>query len=365
MPSESVPKPPSRRLKIGIDAHAIGQRATGNERFITGVLGELRGLCDHDFVLFFTSPEEAKEWALDGWETRLVPRNPLVRIGWSIPRDAAGERIDVLLVQYVASRRVKCPVVSVVHDVSFIEHPEWFSPIERLWMKRAIPATMEMAAAVITVSSFSRYEIIRTCGINPAKVHVAHDGVDPARGAGTAPASGVAPYFIYVGNLEPRKNVSTLLRAFAEFRKGHPDHRLVVVGHPKRGGRVSEQPGVEFAGYVPDDELASLTAGAVALCYPSFYEGFGLPPLEAMALGVPVIASDIPVMRELYEGAARLVPATDETAWTEAMSLLAADAGLRRELEVAGRERSAGFTWRKSAEAVLQALEQAALKQRD
>lgn len=359
MSSESAPKPPSRRLKIGVDAHAIGERATGNERFITGVLGELRGLCDHDFVLFFTSPQEAKEWALDGWETRLVPGNPLARIGWSIPRDTANEELDVLLVQYVASRRVKCPVVSVVHDVSFIEHPEWFSPIERLWMKRAIPATMEMSAAVITVSSFSRYEIIRTCGINPAKIHVAHNGVDPARGGDAAASPAVAPYFICVGNLEPRKNVPTLLRAFAGFRNDHPDHRLMVVGHPKRGGTASEQPGVEFAGYLPDDELAALTAGAIALCFPSLYEGFGLPPLEAMALGVPVIASDIPVIRELYSEAALLVPPTDRAAWSEAMSRLVSDAGLRSELSETGTARAADFTWRETAGAVLEALEDA------
>ena len=359
MSSESASEPQNRRLKIGIDAHAIGERATGNERFITGVLGQLREMCDHDFVLFFTSPEASEAWAQQGWETRLVPSNPVFRVGWSIPKLTREEALDVLLVQYVASRRVRCPVVAVVHDVSFMEHPEWFSGSERMWMKRAIPGTMAMATTVVTVSSFSRYEIIRTCGIPPEKIRIAYDGVDQEPRATSVGSSADSPYFLYLGNLEPRKNVATLLSAFADFRATHRDHRLLLAGHRKRGGTTIDREGVEYLGYVTEEQLPELVANAVALCYPSLYEGFGLPPLEAMSLGTPVIASDIPVMREIYSDAALLVPATDRSAWSEALTRVSSDTGLRSELSAAGRDRATNFTWRASARIVLGALEDA------
>ncbi len=371
----------SRTLRIGIDAHAVGERKTGNERFIANVARELRGICDHELILYFTDEAAAGAWQTGAWHTGerhtdgrtevrvLRPSSPFLRIPFSMPAAARRDRLDVLLVQYSASARIRCPVVTVVHDVSFAVHPESFTALERLWMPRTIPATMRRAAAVVTVSSFSRDEIRRVYGIPEARIVVAPNGVDPVFER-PAPASGQwePPYLLWVGNIEPRKNLGTVVRAFEILMRRHPEtaDRLLVVGTELRGGGDSvrreaaelERSGrIAFLGRIDDVELAGLLQRAIALVYPSVYEGFGLPVVEAMACGIPVLASDIPVMREVAGEAAALLPARDAEAWAEAMLEISTDGARRAHMSALGRERAASFTWRRTAEAVLGALE--------
>lgn len=346
----------NRRLRIGIDAHAIGERRTGNERFIANVLRELRDLCDHEFVLFFTSTRAAHEWA--GWHSRVIrPRSPWLRIPFSLPMAARRERLDVLLTQYTAPRWPGCPVVTVVHDVSFAEHPEFFTGVERLWMPRTIPATMRRAERVVTVSEFSKGEIQRIYGVPEAKIVVAPDGVDPVLVIESAP-NGSEPYFLFVGTTSPRKNLQTLLSAFASMRRRNPEvrERLKVVGPGEPG---QPQDGVEYLGYVDDPQLAGLLQHATALCFPSIYEGFGLPPLEAMAVGTRVLVSDIPAMREVCGEAASYLTPNDAEAWTGEMLRSATDLTLRTSSAEIGRKRASEFTWTRTARAVLSALEEA------
>jgi len=270
--------------------------------------------------------------------------------------------LDVMLVQYTAPRSPGCPVVSVVHDVSFAEHPEWFSPLERLWMPRTIPATIRRAARIVTVSEFSSSEIQRIYGVAPDRISVAHDGVDPIFTRLREPLE-APPYFLYVGNLEPRKNLKVLLSAFGDMRARHPQarERLLIAGSPRRGG-VAHSPdeGVRFLGRVDDEGLSALMQHATALCYPSLYEGFGLPPIEAMAAGTPALVSDIPVMRETVGDAAVLLPPTDAVAWADAMAKVAMEPGYRDSLGEQGKRRVANYTWTKTARIVLDALETAA-----
>jgi len=362
------------RLRIGIDAHVIGRRQTGNERFLANLVRSMREQTDHDLFLYFTEREAADAWAARRHPhttvRRMRPVNPFLRLPLSLPALALVDRLDVLLVHYNSPPLVSCPVVTIVHDVAFARFPRFYSLFERTWMPRTIPASMRKAVAVVTVSEFSRNEIISLYGILAEKVVVAHDGVDPIFSSGSsAPCPVEPPFFLTIGNLQPRKNVATLVRAFRNLIGAHPElpERLVVVGKPafesealyaeaedlRRSGRLI------FTGFAPESELVGLLQQATAFAYPSVYEGFGLPVLEAMATGTPTIASDIPVMHEVTEGAALLVPATDIDAWTEAL-LRARDPDLREDLRMRGKARAARFSWERSAATVLSTLERAA-----
>ena len=156
-------------LRIGIDAHAIGERKTGNERFVANLIPALRALCDHELVLYFTRPEAAAEWrGVPRTSVRLLrPSHPLARIPFTLPYRAARDRLDVLFVQYTTPPVLGCPVVTVVHDVAFGLFPHFFAPSERRWMRRTIPPSMRRASGVVTVSEFSKREIARVYGIAP------------------------------------------------------------------------------------------------------------------------------------------------------------------------------------------------------
>jgi glycosyltransferase involved in cell wall biosynthesis len=353
----------------------VGRRQTGNERVMANLMAAIRSVCHHELVLYFTDPSTATSWRSRGYPgttVRLVrPAHPLVRIPLALPYRAARDRLDVLLSHVNRPPLAPCPVVTLVHDVAFARFPGYFSTYERLYMNRTIPASIRRSDAVVAVSAFTRDEILSLFGVAPGKVSVARNGVDAVFLDPTPrPTPVEPPFFLAIGNLEPRKNLVTLLRAFRLVARDRPDvlERLVIVGQERL--RVEEvyreaeddrrQGRIVFTGYVSDRDLVGLLQGATAFAYPSVYEGFGLPPLEAMAAGTPVLAADIPVMREVAGSAARLLPPTDERVWARALAELAGDSGRRAAMVAAGRTHAAGFTWEASARAVLQVLERAA-----
>ena len=367
------PRRSSRRLRIGIDAHAIGARKTGNERFVANLIPALRRACRHDLVLLFTDRQAARDWqGRPGVEVRLIrPSSPFVRIPISLPWVSAREGLDVLLVQYHGPPVLGPPLVTVVHDVAFRVHREHFDRATRLYMNAVVPATVRRSARVVTVSDFSRREIVRTLGVPAGKVIVAPNGVDPAfSDPAPRPSPMDPPFFLAVGNLQPRKNLVTLIRGYREMRKRHPGvaERLVIVGQEwfeatalyREASDLLSSGHLAFTGYLPDDELIGLLQRATAFAFPSLYEGFGLPVVEAMAVGTPCLVSDIEVMREVAGDAALMLPPRDQDAWAEALARVAGAQPLRAGLIEKGKQRASGFTWDRSARAVLHALEEAA-----
>ncbi len=362
-------------LRIGIEAHVVGKRPSGNGRVVANLIRALLKVSNHTVVAYFTDPDVAASWRAEGLARLTVrvvrPSTPAVRIPVALPLWAARDRVDVFLAHDNCPPVAPCPVVTLVHDVAFARYPQYFTLLERLWMPRTIPASMRRSGAVVTVSEFTRSEIIDLYGISPEKIVVAHNGVGPefAEPSGREPPV-PPPFFVAVGNLQPRKNLSTLVRAFRRVLDRHPDlpERLVIVGQPAYGAsdllrevadlqRLSR---LEIAGYLPDDQMVALLQGCTAFAYPSVYEGFGLPPLEAMAAGAPALVADIPVMREVVADAAMRLPATDPAAWEAALWRVASDEGWRTRLAQAGRARAARFTWEASAERVAAVLERAA-----
>jgi glycosyltransferase involved in cell wall biosynthesis len=362
-------------LRVGIEAHVVNSRASGNGRVVGNLIAALHRVSDHQLFAYFTDPATADAWRRRGLHRltiRLVrPRHPLVRIPLGLPLMAARDRLDVFLAHDNRPPVAPCPVVTLVHDVAFARFPELFPAFERTWMRRTIPASMRRSRRVVTVSEFTKAEITELYGVPADRITVAHNGVDPIFLEPTRRDPVVSPpYFLAVGNLQPRKNLSTLVSAYRRLIEGDPTiaERLVIVGQRSYASdalfRDSEdlvaRGRILFTGYVPDEALVGLLQHATAFAYPSVYEGFGLPPLEAMATGAPTLVADIPVMREVVaEAAARLAP-TDVAAWEEALRRVAREPSLRERLGRSGRERAARFTWDASASVVAQALEEAA-----
>jgi glycosyltransferase involved in cell wall biosynthesis len=250
------------------------------------------------------------------------------------------------------------PLVLTVHDRSWEERPGDFTPYERAWHRAARPkALARRATRVLCDAEVVRADLVRAWGLPPERVRAVP--LAPAAGLERAPASAPPQYLLFVGALEPRKAPDVLLAAYALARSLGVSAELWFAGE----GRLApllEGPGVRRLGRVDDAELAGLYAGAVALVLPSRIEGFGLPPVEALAQGTPVVASDLPVLREvLGEGGALFVGVGDEKALAEALIRVTRDAGLRSSLAAAGRRATAGLSWAATAQATREVLAEA------
>lgn len=255
--------------------------------------------------------------------------------------------------------------VVTVHDVSPLDHPEWFHPRFAAWYRFLVPRLARRARHVLTVSEFSKRRIVARLGVDERRVTVVPCGVDPLFGsisssdaASYAAAHGLRHdgYVLAVGTLEPRKNLPALLRAWTAVGPHVPPFTLVIVGTTGRQfaeANLGSLPStVRLTGAVDDAALACLYAGARALVMPSRYEGFGLPVLEAMASGVPVIATDAGALPEVTGGAALLVPPDDEGALAQTIGQLLTTPALASELRVRGMTRAAAFSWDRSAAAI-------------
>src|SRR5262249_43160519 len=243
----------------------------------------------------------------------------------------------------VPSPRVDAPTIVTLHDVQHRDLPEFFGPARRSFRRLAYDRAAQSAAAVIVTSEFVRGRAVDALGLDSSRIHVVPLGIDHTvfRPASEEPE----PIVLYPARPWPHKNHARLLKAFAALRETRPQLRLVLTG----GGLERLEPlpeGVENLGAVPASQLASLYRRAACLVYPSLYEGFGIPPLEAMACGCPVAASNAGAIPEVCGDAAVLFDATD----VEAMAAAMLEADTRRdELRERGLARAAAFTWDEAA----------------
>src|SRR5438876_1107159 len=238
----------------------------------------------------------------------------------------------------------KRPYVVTIHDMGLETLRDAHPLAKRLYTKRLIPHVARKAKLIITNSEYSKWEIVRHLGIPEDRIRVTPLAASPEfRPVAASPAH---PYFLYVGNLEPRKNLERLIEAFARIPV--KEHKLVIAGNRWYHGGAAEQKArslglngrVKFLGYVPRADLPGLFSGATALVYPSLLEGFGLPIVEAMACGAPVITSNNSSMREVAGNAAVLVDPRNVREMTEAMVRIAEDQSLRQELSARGVKRA-------------------------
>lgn len=338
-------------MRILVDATVLASGAAGLSSYVNGLVPALAAA--PGVAVTAVVPAGA---ALDGAATVEAPaavaRLP-ARAAWrerQLPRIAARAGADVLLAPSpeLPLRRVGVPSIMVVHDVFPLTSPALVGRAKRLRFAAMLPAMCARAEAVVCVSRASALALQRTVGVRGAEV--IGQGPSPLP-AGGEPARAPRPYVLAVGEPYRRKNLDVLLRALA-LTDGVD---LVVAGPPSppllaaaRDLGVADR--VRDEGWVSPERLSALYRGALALVLPSLDEGYGRALLDAMALGTPAIASDIPALRELGGDAARLVAdPTDAATWAEAIAAVAADAELRREMAGRGRARAAGHTWERAA----------------
>jgi len=365
-------------VHIAIDAHSVGTGLAGNETYAANLveaLAEVGG--DHLYTVYVTR-EEARARFAGRWPhvgvRRTLPHTPLVRIPFTLSAELRRRPVDLLHVQYTAPPFPPCPVVSTVHDLSFEHLPETFKRRSRMQLRLTVRRTARLAAHVIAPSEYTRQDLVRTYGLDPARVSV----VPLAAAPHFRPVAeetelervrrryGIAgEYVLAVGSIQPRKNLARLVRAYSDLRRarrGSNLPQLVLAG--KRAWLYGETLGaieaggvrdsVVLTGYVREDDLPALYSGALCFVYPSFFEGFGLPPLEAMSCGAPVVAGDRTSLPEVVGDAGLLVDPFDEGALADAVGRLIDDPGLRRELRERGLSRARIFDWRETARMTLQ-----------
>jgi glycosyltransferase involved in cell wall biosynthesis len=254
-----------------------------------------------------------------------------------------------------ATRR---PLVITVHDLAALRYPE-LHPDRHVQQQRDQVRSLSRAAAVLAVSSATAEDLV-AAGVPAQRIVVAPHGLTPLADPSPGPGHPPPGYLLTVGETSPRKGYPRLLEALARL---YDRPRLVMAG-PSAGdearvrgllGTLGLASAVTRLGAVSEPALAALYADALALCFPSVSEGFGLPVLEAMAAGVPVLAADIPPVREVAGDAAILLPPDDSGAWAEAIEAVTGDPSLRERMAEQGRRRAAGFTWARTAEGTLAA----------
>ena len=270
-----------------------------------------------------------------------------------------------------AFRLARGATVATVHDLAFRRLPWTIREETRADLDGQFHRTLARASAVITVSRTVRDELLAAEAIGAARVIAIHHGPGhlSARKGGAPPAGTPARYVLHVGTIEPRKNIELLLEVWTSWVAEDPSApALVLCG--RRGwksdalhavfDRAAAAGWLQHPGYVDDDALAALYRGALAVVCPSLYEGFGLPLVEGMAAGTPVVASDIPVFREVAGEAAVFAPASDRAAWKRALVELASDEALRGRFSERGRERAGAFAWSRAAARTREVLQRAA-----
>jgi len=337
---------------VVLDADVLGRQRTGDETYVSALLRELAGTPGLRLAAVTRRPDLVPE----GIEPIELPvHSQIWRMAASMPRLLRRLRPDLVHFQHALPLRCPCPAVVTVHDLSFERNPSLMSPRDRLVFRAAVPRAARKAARVLAVSERTKRDLIELYGLPDDRIVVTPNGVDPAF-TPHGPSPNGKPYALVVGTLQSRKDPDAAIEALALLDDS--DLRLVFAG-PDKGGRAraertAERAGlaarVEFRGHVPQQELAALYRGAACLVFPSRYEGFGLPALEAMASGTPVVATRAGAIPEVTGDAAILVDDRNPAALAGAIERALAD---RERLVAAGLARAAEFSWAETARRTL------------
>ncbi|MBU0609233.1 MAG: glycosyltransferase family 4 protein [Armatimonadetes bacterium] len=373
-------------MRIAIDTRTLNSPKTGDRTVTLGLVKGLIGLAEAEGLeLVLVGQEAPPEGLLPEAEAVRVHVAPKPRgYRWMLsafPRVCREVGADVALIHYMGPFRSPCPFVTIIHDTVWRSLPETFPWRDRLIMNALIPGTIRRAAAVVAVSEFTRSEVERYYPAAKGKLHVVPNAIDERYRPVTEEAEqrrvrercGLPErYVLSVGVLQPRKNVEGLIEAYGRLpeevregcglviagKKGWMVERLVAVGDRSYTGpktAVGDRSYTDtffhprFIGYVADEDLPALYSMAACFVYPSLYEGFGLPPLEAMACGTPVVTSNVASLPEVCGEAALLVDPREVSEIAEAMARVLTDEALRVRMIEAGRAQAGRYDWRESA----------------
>jgi glycosyltransferase involved in cell wall biosynthesis len=368
-----------QRGNVGINASIIGDNPTGLGLYAINLIRSLDAIRDDDLRIYTSCPD-----ALGGLRARLLSASKLVRP----ERGLLGHLSRLIWVQTALRLRARragmgvllntvpeailgspVPQVTVVHDLLPLHFPAEY-PRQQYYFRSLVPRVLRSSRIIVADSGSTRLDIIQSYGIAPERVRVIYPGYDPetyrVNGIPRAPSSCEDGYVLYVGNLLPHKNLLSLLDALAILRRRHRGTRLIIRGEGQAAYARAVRERVEtlglsdvvsFQGYAGKRALRDLYAGAACLVLPSLREGFGLPVLEAMACGTPVITSSSSSLPEVGGDAAILVDPYDAIDLSDAMYRVLADANFRRDLRERGLKWVGGFSWRRTAEQMSRLLD--------
>lgn len=371
-------------MKIGFNAQIVSGSDAGVATYAKNLIKHLIAENKNHDLIFFGSPEYLN--LTDAPRTHLISTSPIVDGGWKrilweqfvLPSKAKRSNIDVMFYpDHTASVfRKPFPSIITIHDLAFLAMPETFPLGKRFYKSLAVRQSIRKADKIIVVSHATKEECIRVLNVPKEKIKVIYNGIDSNFKKINSPdiidnarrKFGLFRKFIlFVGTLEPRKNIIRLIRAFHQMRTSvHVEHELVIAG--KKGwlysgifdevDRLGLKDSVHFLSYVTPKDLVNLYSTADMFVYPSLYEGFGFPPLEAMACELPVVASNISSMPEVLGDAAVLVNPYNVNSIAEGIFKVLTDDALRLSLIEKGLERVKIFSWDKSAKEYLKVFEE-------
>jgi glycosyltransferase involved in cell wall biosynthesis len=373
----------SARAHIALNAHllsgAASYRTAGIHGYLFNTLSHLPGIDpDLTYTLFVGRgrlPVSSK-WAV---RRSLLPTdNPAIRIAWEqvlAPFELARVQPDLVHgMAFAVPLLWRGPSVVTIFDLSFLRYPQRLSVGRRHYLRAVTNLSARRACRVIAISESGRSEICALLGISPDKVDVALPGVTqdfcplPAGQVSSFRSKHHLPerFVLYLGTIEPRKNLDTLLRAYAQLPERKEVKLILAGGKGWQSERVDAlideldlARDVITTGYVSNDKLPLWYNASEVFVYPSVYEGFGMPVLEAMACGRPTVASNSSSLPEVVGPSGILVPPTDIAAWGDALSILLTDPALRADLSARGKERARQFTWENTARATVDAYHKA------
>lgn len=362
----------TRAIHVGVNAHLLslgeGYRSAGITWYIYNLLRYLPGAAPGIEYTAFTSERRYTSTAgLRVQVSRLPTDRPLIRILWEQvlqPWTVRQAKIDLLYSPaYVGPLASACPSVITVHDLSFVYYPQNFRTLNRIYLRIFAQLSVHRARRIVAVSESTKRDLVECYRLSPEKVDVVYNGVDPSfqplsfeQVAAFRKEAGLPERFIlFVGTLEPRKNVVGLLEAYARLPEGRPPLMLVggkgwlydeIFARVEGLGLSGE---VRFVGYVAAEALPLWYNAADLFVYPSLYEGFGLPALEAMACGTPVVTSTVSSLPEVVGDAGLLVDPSDVEGLAAVVAEVLRSAERREQMRVEGLARAKAFSWEKTA----------------
>jgi glycosyltransferase involved in cell wall biosynthesis len=344
-------------LRAGIDGRDLLRKRTGVVNNTVQLARELTAAHPSEVIVYVDTPASADEPAPEGVPLRRLAAPPMVWKHLALPLALARDRVTVFHSPTgTLPLLAPCRQVVTIHDLFAAVEPGWFAPRIGWQLRTTQRRAAHAAAAAIAVSECTRGDLVERYRVPPERIRVVYNGLDHARfhprvvdSEAVARRFGLRhPFILCAGSLMPWRNAARLLRAASRLKYG-----LLFVGRDIWGtdptARLAAERGwdwARFAGYVPDEELPELYAAAHVFAYPSLYEGFGIPPIEAMACGTPVVASTAGALPEVLGDAALLVDPYDEDALAEALQAAVEDHG---ELRQRGLDRAARYTWQRAA----------------
>ncbi len=393
LPCGSLPRVDPRALTIAINDRPLRPPKTGVGHYVEQLLRWLPQVApQHRYLGFFTDVLRRTPPQVETAVAAGVPGTPVDRPPWLVRRILqAGYRIAFRL----ATGRGRCdlyhepnniamrwrgPTVTTVHDLSVIRHPEWHPDDRVAWYQREFEPSVRQSSHFICPSEFTKRELMALAGVAADRITVVplapREPFCPQSSATVAAVrrrlSLPAEFLLFVGTMEPRKNIDGLLEAYAQLdAAGRRRFPLVLVGAAgwgveglwERAAGLGIQETLLPLGYVSEEDLAAIYTAARALVWPSWYEGFGLPPLECMACGTAVITSNAAALPEVVGDAGVTVDPSDTAALAEAIRALAEDDSRAADLAARGRDRAAAFTWARAAAAHITVYERCATQQ--